>query len=176
MRESIFKISSTLVKVIKYISFMGAFLISLGTILTFFYKNTIIEMIQSGDIVPIGTYNITFSIILYACVIGLLISLTFGVSLNNFEKILKNFEDREYFKEENSRYTRNILISIAVLTLVEMVSALVFHSINTDNVSLVFDLSIKDYFVNGILMLIAFGAMILFHKGKELKDDSESIV
>src|SRR5699024_198502 len=150
MRESIFKISSTLVKVIKYISFMGAFLISLGTILTFFYKNTIIEMIQSGDIVPIGTYNITFSIILYACVIGLLISLTFGVSLNNFEKILKNFEDREYFKEENSRYTRNILISIAVLTLVEMVSALVFHSINTDNVSLVFDLSIKDYFVNGI--------------------------
>ncbi len=176
MRESIFKISSALVKVVKTISFIGAFLMSLGTALTLYHKSTIIGMIQSGDITPPGTYGISFPLILYACTICLLIFLTFGVSLNNFEKILANFKDRDYFKEENVRYARNILIAIAILTLGEILSAFIFHSVNAKNVSLIYDLSIKDYFVNGVLMLIAFASMVLFHKGKELREDSESII
>ena len=99
-----------------------------------------------------------------------------GFSLDEFEKILVNVEKKEYFSDLNSKYSKNILIAILILTIYQIISKLVFNYFKVDNISSVFNLTIKDYLTNIILMVIVFSSMIIFDTGKSLKEDSESII
>lgn len=99
-----------------------------------------------------------------------------GFSLDKFEKILVNLEKKDYFSDLNSKYTKNILIAILISTICQIISKLVFNYFKVDNVSGVFNLTIKDYLTNIIFMVVAFSSMIISDTGKSLKEDSESII
>ena len=99
-----------------------------------------------------------------------------GFSLDKFEKILVNLEKKDYFSDLNSKYSRDILIALIILTICQIISMLVFNYLKVDNISSVFNLTIKDYLTNIILIVIAFSSMMIFNSGKSLKEDSESII
>ena len=98
------------------------------------------------------------------------------ISVTSFQKILKNFRDKEYFSKDNSKYAKEILISIIILILCKFLAQVSFNYLHITDVSMIYDLSVKDYLFNIFFGIIAFISIILFKNGKKLKDDSESII
>lgn len=173
MKSFIFKIAIILSKVLRYISYLGAGFTLLGSVLTLIFKDDVIQVVESHQF---NLQEVSLPFIIYSCLSALMIFIVAGFSLDKFEKILVNLEKKEYFSDLNSKYSKNILIAILILTICQIISKLVFNYFKVDNVSGVFNLTIKDYLTNIIFMVIAFSSMIIFDTGKSLKEDSESII
>lgn len=173
MKSFIFKIAIILSKILRYISYLGAGFTLLGSILTLIFKDDVIHLVESQQF---NLQEVSLSFIIYSCLSAVMIFIVVGFSLNKFEKILVNLEKKEYFSDLNSKYSKNILIAILILTICQIISKLVFNYFKVDNISGVFNLTIKDYLTNIIFMVIAFSSMIIFDTGKSLKEDSESII
>lgn len=173
MKSFIFKIAIILSKVLRYISYLGAGFTLLGSILTLIFKDDVIHLVESQQF---NLQEVSLPFIIYSCWSALMIFIVAGFSLDKFEKILVNLEKEDYFSDLNSKYSKNILIAILILTTCQIISKLVFNYFNVDNVSGVFNLTIKDYLTNIIFMVMAFSSMIIFDTGKSLKEDSESII
>ena len=173
MKSFIFKIAIILSKVVRYISYLGAGFTLLGSVLTLIFKDDVIQVVESNQF---NLQEVSLPFIIYSCLSALMIFIIAGFSLDEFEKILVNVEKKEYFSDLNSKYSKNILIAILILTICQIISKLVFNYFKVDNVSGVFNLTIKDYLTNIILMVIAFSSMMIFNSGKSLKEDSESII
>ena len=173
MKSFIFKIAIILSKVLRYISYLGAGFTLLGSVLTLIFKDDVIQVVESHQF---NLQEVSLPFIIYSCLSALMIFIVAGFSLDKFEKILVNLEKEDYFSDLNSKYSKNILIAILILTTCQIISKLVFNYFNVDNVSGVFNLTIKDYLTNIIFMVMAFSSMIIFDTGKSLKEDSESII
>lgn len=173
MKSFIFKIAIILSKILRYISYLGAGFTLLGTVLTLIFKDDVIKVVESQQF---NLQEVSLPFIIYSCLSAVMIFIVVGFSLDKFEKILVNLEKKEYFSDLNSKYSKNILIAILVLTICQIISKLVFNYFKVGNVSGVFNLTIKDYLTNIIFMVIAFSSMIIFNTGKSLKEDSESII
>lgn len=173
MKSFIFKIAIILSKVLRYISYLGAGFTLLGSVLTLIFKDDVIQVVESYQF---NLQEVSLPFIIYSCLSALMIFIVAGFSLDKFEKILVNLEKKDYFSDLNSKYSKNILIAILILTTCQIISKLVFNYFKVDNVSGVFNLTIKDYLTNIIFMVIAFSSMIIFDTGKSLKEDSESII
>ena len=173
MKSFIFKIAIILSKVLRYISYLGAGFTLLGSVLTLIFKDDVIQVVESYQF---NLQEVSLPFITYSCLSALMIFIVAGFSLDKFEKILVNLEKKDYFSDLNSKYSKNILIAILILTICQIISKLVFNYFKVDNVSGVFNLTIKDYLMNIIFMVIAFSSMIIFDTGKSLKEDSESII
>ena len=173
MKSFIFKIAIILSKILRYISYLGAGFTLLGSILTLIFKDDVIHLVESQQF---NLQEVSLSFIIFSCLSAVMIFIVVGFSLNKFEKILVNLEKKEYFSDLNSKYSKNILIAILILTICQIISKLVFNYFKVDNISGVFNLTIKDYLTNIIFMVIAFSSMIIFDTGKSLKEDSESII
>ena len=173
MKSFIFKIAIILSKVVRYISYLGAGFTLLGSVLTLIFKDDVIQVVESHQF---NLQEVSLPFIIYSCLSALMIFVVVGFSLDKFEKILVNLENKDYFSDLNSKYSRDILIALIVLTICQIISKLVFNYLKVDNISGVFNLTIKDYLTNIILMVIAFSSMMIFNSGKSLKEDSESII
>ena len=173
MKSFIFKIAIILSKILRCISYLAAGFTLLGSVLTLIFKDDVIKVVESQQF---NLQEVTLPFIIYSCWSALMMFVVVGFSLDKFEKILVNLEKKEYFSDLNSKYSKNILIAILILTICQIISKLVFNYFKVDNVSGVFNLTIKDYLMNIIFMVIAFSSMIIFDTGKSLKEDSESII
>ena len=173
MKSFIFKIVIILSKILRYISYLGAGFTLLGSILTLIFKDDVIQVVESHQF---NLQEVSLPFIIYSCLSAVMIFIVAGFSLDKFEKILVNLEKKDYFSDLNSKYSKNILIAILILTICQIISKLVFNYFKVDNVSGVFNLTIKDYLTNIIFMVMAFSSMIIFDTGKSLKEDSESII
>ena len=173
MKSFIFKIAIILSKILRYISYLGAGFTLLGSVLTLIFKDDVIQVVESNQF---NLQEVSLLFIIYSCLSALMIFIVVGFSLDKFEKILVNLEKKEYFSDLNSKYSKNILIAILILTICQIISKLVFNYFKVENISGVFNLTIKDYLTNIIFMVIAFSSMIIFDTGKSLKEDSESII
>ena len=173
MKSFIFKIAIILSKILRYISYLGAGFTLLGSVLTLIFKDDVIQVVESNQF---NLQEVSLPFIIYSCLSALMIFIIAGFSLDKFEKILVNVEKKEYFSDLNSKYSKNILIAILILTICQIIFKLVFNYFKVDNVSGVFNLTIKDFLTNIILLVIAFSSMIIFDTGKSLKEDSESII
>lgn len=173
MKSFIFRIAIILSKILRYISYLGASFTLLGSVLILIFKDDVIQVVESQQF---NLQEVSLPFIIYSCLSAVMIFVEVGFSLDKFEKILVNLEKKEYFSYLNSKYSKNILIAILILTICQIISKLVFNYFKVDNVSGVFNLTIKDYLMNIILMVIAFSSMIIFDTGKSLKEDSESII
>ena len=169
MKSFIFKIAIILSKVLRYISYLGAGFTLLGSVLTLIFKDDVIQEVESYQF---NLQEVSLPFIIYSCLSALMIFIVAGFSLDKFEKILVNLEKKDYFSDLNSKYSKNILIAILILTTCQIISKLVFNYLKVDNISSVFNLTIKDYLTNIIFMVIAFSSMIIFDTGKSLKEDS----
>lgn len=172
MKSFIFKIAIILSKVLRYISYLGAGFTLLGSVLILIFKDDVIQEVAY----QFNLQEVSLPFIIYSCLSALMIFIVAGFSLDKFEKILVNLEKKDYFSDLNSKYSKNILIAILILTICQIISKLVFNYFKVDNVSGVFNLTIKDYLTNIIFMVIAFSSMMIFNSGKSLKEDSESII
>jgi len=173
MKSFIFKIAIILSKVLRYISYLGAAFTLLGGVLTLIFKDDVIQVVESQQF---NLQEVSLPFIIYSCLSALMIFIVAGFSLDKFEKILVNLEKKDYFSDLNSKHSKNILIALIILTIFQIISKLVFNYFKVDNISSIFNLTIKDYLTNIILMVIAFSAIMIFNTGKSLKEDSESII
>ena len=173
MKSFIFKIAIILSKVLRYISYLGAGFTLLGSVLILIFKDDVIQEVESYQF---NLQEVSLPFIIYSCLSALMIFIVAGFSLDKFEKILVNLEKKDYFSDLNSKYSKDILIAILILTICQIISKLVFNYFKVDNISGVFNLTIKGYLTNIIFMVIAFSSMIIFDTGKSLKEDSESII
>ena len=107
---------------------------------------------------------------------GIFLIILFKDRVMSMVELLKNFRDKEYFSKDNSKYAKEILISIIILILCKFLAQVSFNYLHITDVSMIYDLSVKDYLFNIFFGIIAFISIILFKNGNKLKDDSESII
>ncbi|MDD7362893.1 MAG: hypothetical protein SPI65_04705 [Peptoniphilus sp.] len=170
MRQIIFKVASVGAKIGEYIAYGGTFLMLLGAILTFAFRYRISEMNLSQ------TYGMSLPLVIYASIGGAVISFFVARLLKNAGKIIENLSEEAYFAEENVKYSKRIVILLFALTAVEIGSKVIFSLVSVGRVSAMYDMSVRDYAVNIIFMVIACSLTIVFDRGRILKEDSESII
>lgn len=176
MEKNIIKITILFVSAIKYFLYFCSVMICIGTFFTIVFKDRIISMLELEEIGIIMNKATAFPFIAWTCLNALAILICTIICIKKFQRILINFQNEEYFSKDNSKYSREILIAIIILTVCQISAHIGFNYMQVTDVSAIYNLSAKDYFFNIILGIIAFVAMILFQNGKILKDDSESII
>lgn len=176
MEKNILKIIILFVSGIKYCLYFCSVMICIGTFFTIVFKDRVISILELEDIGVLMNKVTAFPFIIWTCLNALAILICTIISIIKFQNILINFQNKEYFSKDNSKYSREILIAIIILTVCQISAHIVFNYMRVTDVSEIYNLSAKDYFFNIILGIIAFVAMILFQNGKILKDDSESII
>lgn len=176
MEKNIIKITILFVSAIKYFLYFCSVMICIGTFFTIVFKDRIIIMLELEEIGISMNKATAFPFIAWTCLNALAILICTIICIKKFQRILINFQNKEYFSKDNSKYSREILIAIIILTVFQISAHIGFNYMQVTDVSAIYNLSAKDYFFNIILGIIAFVAMILFQNGKILKDDSESII
>lgn len=176
MEKNIFTISIICISVIKYFLYFCSAMIYMGIFLIILFKDRVMSMLELGDMGTVMNKSAAFPFIIWVCLDAIFILICIIISVTSFQKILKNFRDKEYFSKDNSKYAKEIMISIIILILCKFLAQVSFNYLHITDVSMIYDLSVKDYLFNIFFGIIAFISIILFKNGKKLKDDSESII
>jgi hypothetical protein len=176
MEKNILKISIIFATVIKYLLYFCSAMMCIGIFLIIAFKDRVMSMLELEDIGRVVDKATAFPFVVWTCFNTLAILICIIVSVTKFQKILMNFQKKEYFSNNNSKYSIEILIAIIILTICQILAQISFNYMHVTDVSVIYDLSVKDYLFNIVLVVIAFISTILFKNGKILKDDSESII
>ncbi|WP_105124403.1 DUF2975 domain-containing protein [Streptococcus suis] len=107
------------------------------------------------------------SIILVACFIYMATIL---------KKMIINFQKGTIFSTENVVYTKIILGTLIVWTSIQFASALFLSYLGLKNISDLYDFSLSDYFINGVLIIIALLAKMILEKGVLLQAENDEII
>lgn len=87
-----------------------------------------------------------------------------------------DFSDGKYFNFKNLEYLKKSFLFLLCLTIFQLSINLIFNYLNIDNVSGLFDLSIKNYFVNISFLILNYLLIIVFKKGEKIQKDNEEII
>ncbi|HFI0265342.1 TPA: DUF2975 domain-containing protein [Streptococcus suis] len=107
------------------------------------------------------------SIILVACFIYMATIL---------KKLIINFQKGTIFSTENVVYTKIILGTLIVWTSIQFASAFFLSYLGLKNISDLYDFSLSDYFINGVLIIIALLAKMVLEKGVLLQAENDEII
>ncbi|WP_449453506.1 DUF2975 domain-containing protein [Streptococcus suis] len=92
------------------------------------------------------------------------------------KKLIINFQKGTIFSTENVVYTKIILGTLIVWTSIQFASAFFLSYLDLKNVSELFDFSLSDYFINGVLIIIALLAKTVLEKGVLLQAENDEII
>lgn len=176
MEKNVLKIAVICTSAVKYFLYFCSVMICIGTVLIILFKDRIVGMLEAEDIVMLVGKSVDFPLIIWTCLNALAVFICISISVSRFQRILKNFTNNEYFSEDNYKCSKEILIAVVILTICQISARVSFSYIHIDDVSMIYDLSVKDYLLNMFFGMTAFISTILFKNGKILKDDSESII
>lgn len=107
------------------------------------------------------------SILLIACFIYIAILL---------KKLLLNFQKGNIFSTENIAYTKSIIGVLIFWTSCQLVTALAFRFLQISHVSDLYDFSLHDYFINGVLISCALLGKIILEKGLLVQTENDEII
>ncbi|WP_256866515.1 DUF2975 domain-containing protein [Streptococcus suis] len=92
------------------------------------------------------------------------------------KKLLINFQTGTIFSTENVFYTKIILGTLIIWTSIQFASAFFLSYLDLENVSDLYDFSLSDYFINGVLIIIALLAKMVLEKGVLLQAENDEII
>lgn len=166
----------------------------------FFIITTIIQFLLTGAIISIGLGAI-FVIILGEKVwqtisqdlsvnqhgftlMHALIALLGGVVMFSLmlyitfciKKLIKKLKTETFFVPSNIQIIHHILYSMIGITSLQLLVTFFFSSINATNVSDTFDFSLKDYWINFMLIIICYIAGEILKRGQQIQTDYDEII
>ncbi|WP_105118563.1 DUF2975 domain-containing protein [Streptococcus suis] len=120
--------------------------------------------------------DVPFPIIVIILIISILLVACFIYMATILKKLLTNFQTGTIFSTENVVYTKIILGTLIVWTSIQFASAFFLSYLDLKNVSALYDFSLSDYFINGVLVIIALLAKMVLEKGVLLQAENDEII
>ncbi|MFX3795287.1 DUF2975 domain-containing protein [Streptococcus suis] len=142
-------------------------LIMLALLILLIGRKPIQNSLQLDVPLPIIVIILIISILLVACFIYMATIL---------KKLLINFQTGTIFSTENVVYTKIILGTLIIWTSIQFASAFFLSYLDLENVSDLYDFSLSDYFINGVLIIIALLAKMVLEKGVLLQAENDEII
>ena len=174
MKDIIFKVGREVVKIVRYLSIAGIFVMVLGICGVFFAGQN-----HDGNFtLDYGYRSVQVSIwipILVLIMTIILFYLLFRIMLA-LDKLLINFQEEAYFCSENIDLLSKVLLYQVLFTGIQLLINITFNHFQVGNVSNFFDLSFKDYLVNILLIIINDVAIVVLKRGYQLQKDHDEII
>ena len=158
----------------QYVIWLLVFLLLIGVVGIFFGGQTS----HGSFILDYGNFIINIPIIFPLLVLFMTIAMCFIVIklFKIWSILLIDFSDGKYFNFKNLKYLKKSFLFLLGLTIFQLSINLIFNYLNIDNVSGLFDLSIKNYFVNISFLILNYLLIIVFKKGEKIQKDNEEII
>ena len=158
----------------QYVIWLLVFLLLIGVVGIFFGGQTS----HGSFILDYGNFIINIPIIFPLLVLFMTIAMCFIVIklLKIWSILMIDFSDGKYFNFKNLKYLKKSFLFLLGLTIFQLSINLIFNYLNIDNVSGLFDLSIKNYFVNISFLILNYLLIIVFKKGEKIQKDNEEII
>lgn len=158
----------------QYVIWLLVFLLLIGVVGIFFGGQTS----HGSFILDYGNFIINIPIIFPLLVLFMTIAMCFIVIklLKIWSILLIDFSDGKYFNFKNLKYLKKSFLFLLGLTIFQLSINLIFNYLNIDNVSGLFDLSMKNYFVNISFLILNYLLIIVFKKGEKIQKDNEEII
>lgn len=87
-----------------------------------------------------------------------------------------NFQKDFYFNSENITYLSKILRYLLIVTGIQLAVNLIFNFLNLEHVSDLFELSLKDYWFNIVLLVVNYIGILVIKHGVQLQKDYDEII
>ncbi|WP_105130668.1 DUF2975 domain-containing protein [Streptococcus suis] len=120
--------------------------------------------------------DVPLPIIVIILIISILLVACFIYMATILKKLIINFQKGAIFSTENVVYTKIILGTLIVWTGIQFASAFFLSYLDLENVSDLYDFSLSDYFINGVLIIIALLAKMVLEKGVLLQAENDEII
>ncbi|MDU7210359.1 MAG: DUF2975 domain-containing protein, partial [Streptococcus sp.] len=92
------------------------------------------------------------------------------------DKLLMNFQKDSYFNSENITYLSKTLRCLLIATGIQLAVNLIFNFLNLEHVSDLFELSLKDYWLNIVLLVVNYIGILVIKHGVQLQKDYDEII
>ena len=96
--------------------------------------------------------------------------------LGIWSRLLLEFSNDKYFKIKNLKYLKQSFLFLISSTILQLLINLVINILNIDNVSSLFDFSIKNYLINILFLALNYFLIIVFKKGYYIQKENEEII
>ncbi len=120
--------------------------------------------------------TVPLSIIVIILIISIVLVVCFIYLATILKKLIINFQKGTIFSTENVVYTKIILGTLIAWTSIQFASAFFLSYLDLKNVSDLYDFSLSDYFINGVLIIIALLAKMVLDKGVLLQAENDEII
>ncbi|MGQ7338194.1 DUF2975 domain-containing protein [Streptococcus suis] len=120
--------------------------------------------------------TVPLSIIVIILIISIVLVVCFIYLATILKKLIINFQKGTIFSTENVVYTKVILRTLIVWTSIQFASAFFLSYLDLKNISDLYDFSLSDYFINGVLIIIALLAKMVLEKGVLLQAENDEII
>ncbi|MBY5021064.1 DUF2975 domain-containing protein [Streptococcus suis] len=120
--------------------------------------------------------DVPLTIIVIILIISIILVACFIYLATVLKKLIINFQKGTIFSTENVVYTKIILGTLIVWTSIQFASAFFLSYLDLKNVSDLYDFSLSDYFLNGVLIIIALLAKMVLEKGVLLQAENDEII
>lgn len=92
------------------------------------------------------------------------------------KKLIKKLKKETFFVPSNIQIIHHILYSMIGITSLQLLVTFFFSSINATNVSDTFDFSLKDYWINFMLIIICYIVGEILKRGQQIQTDYDEII
>lgn len=163
-----------IIKLIRYLSVLGIVVLFLGVFGVFGggqYHN-------GNFALDYGNYVTDVSVLFPVVILflaGLLMCLVYKITIH-LENVLNHFRQGEFFIVTNEKSLQRVLYYLLSFTVVQLFIHFVLNYLRYDNVSDLFNLSIKDYSVNIIFILINYVVIKVIEHGNQLQKNYDEII
>lgn len=168
------KTISFVLSFIRYLIFLLIFLLLIGVVGIFFGG----QRNQGNFIFDYGDSIIKAPIIYPLLVLFMTIAISIIIIklLKIWSSLLSDFSNGKYFNTENLKYLKQSFLFLISSTFLQFLINLIINFLNIDNVSGLFDFSIKNYLVNILFLILNYLLIIVFKKGYHLQKENEEII
>lgn len=168
------KIIGFILSFTRYLIFLLIFLLLIGVVGVLFGG----QRSQGNFIFDYGDSIVKTPIIYPLLVLFMAIAICFVVVklLEIWSRLLLEFCNDTYFNANNLKYIKHSFLFLISLTLLQFFINLIINFLNVDNVSGLFDFSIKNYLFNILFLMLNYLLIIVFKKGQHLQKENEEII
>ena len=149
MKQIVFKVSREVVKIIRYLAIIVMFLGILGVFLDGWSQNGMLTLDYGSQIAQVPIWFPMLILLLAAAIFYMVVMI-----MRALDKLLMNFQKDSYFNSENITYLSKILRCLLIATGIQLAVNLIFNFLNLEHVSDLFELSLKDYWFNIVLLVV----------------------
>lgn len=90
--------------------------------------------------------------------------------------MLFGFSKGQFFSVENLKKLKRSMIFLVLVTAIQLLINLIFNYLSVENVSEVFDFSLKNYVVHSVFILFNAILIIVLEKGKNIQKENEDFI